>query len=88
MEKNLVSPTALILLLWILRAYPKIISEVPEKSGVEAFAKIFPAPFRNFGICSKPRFLGRDKILRLGPMKGASQKPHLGWPESSPSAVI
>jgi hypothetical protein len=36
-----------------VRAYPKIISEAPEKSGVEAFARIFPAPFRNFGICTK-----------------------------------
>jgi hypothetical protein len=36
-----------------LRAYPKILSEAPEKSGVEAFARIFPAPFRNFGICTK-----------------------------------
>jgi hypothetical protein len=36
-----------------LSAYPKINSEVPEKSGVEAFARIFPAPFRNFGICTK-----------------------------------
>jgi hypothetical protein len=35
----------------VLRAYPKIISEAPEKSGVEAFARIFPVPFRNFGIC-------------------------------------
>ncbi|MDR1639472.1 MAG: hypothetical protein LBT59_07245 [Clostridiales bacterium] len=35
-----------------LRAYPKIISEVPEKSGVEAFARTFPAPIRNFGICT------------------------------------
>ncbi|MDR1640868.1 MAG: histidine kinase [Clostridiales bacterium] len=45
------------------RAYPKIISEAPEKSGcllakspsklVKAFARIFPAPFRNFGICTK-----------------------------------
>jgi hypothetical protein len=31
----------------------KIISEVPEKSGVEAFGRIFPMPFRNFEICSK-----------------------------------
>jgi hypothetical protein len=37
-----------------LRAYPKILSEAPEKSSVEAFARIFPAPFRNFGICTKP----------------------------------
>ncbi|MDR1643753.1 MAG: DUF3592 domain-containing protein [Clostridiales bacterium] len=37
----------------VLRAYPKIISEAPEKSGVEAFARIFPVPFRNFRICSK-----------------------------------
>ncbi|MDR1643562.1 MAG: HEPN domain-containing protein [Clostridiales bacterium] len=35
-----------------LRAYPKIIFEVPEKSGVEAFARTFPVPFRNFGICT------------------------------------
>jgi hypothetical protein len=35
-----------------LKAYPKIISEVPEKSGVEAFARTFPAPIRNFGICT------------------------------------
>ncbi|MDR1641329.1 MAG: InlB B-repeat-containing protein [Clostridiales bacterium] len=35
-----------------LTAYPKIISEAAEKSGVEAFARIFPLPFRNFGICS------------------------------------
>ncbi|MDR1641605.1 MAG: AAA family ATPase, partial [Clostridiales bacterium] len=35
------------------RAYPKIISEAPEKSGVEAFARIFPVPLRNFGICTK-----------------------------------
>jgi hypothetical protein len=49
-----------------IRAYPKIISEAPEKSGVEAFARIFPVPFRNFGICSKtlidekPRLLGNS----------------------------
>jgi hypothetical protein len=34
-------------------AYPKIISEAPKKSSVEAFARIFSAPFRNFGICTK-----------------------------------
>jgi hypothetical protein len=33
-----------------LRAYPKILSEALKKSGVEAFVRIFPVPFRNFGI--------------------------------------
>ncbi|MDR1640248.1 MAG: hypothetical protein LBT59_11175 [Clostridiales bacterium] len=28
------------------------LSEAPEKSGVEAFARIFPVPLRNFGICT------------------------------------
>jgi predicted AAA+ superfamily ATPase len=37
---------------WSLRAYPKIISEAPKKSGVEAFARIFSVPFRNFRICT------------------------------------
>ncbi|MDR1643099.1 MAG: radical SAM protein [Clostridiales bacterium] len=32
-----------------VRAYPKIISEAPEKSGVAASARIFPVPFRNLG---------------------------------------
>jgi ribose/xylose/arabinose/galactoside ABC-type transport system permease subunit len=47
---------------FVLRAYPKIISEAPEKSGVEAFARIFPAPFRNFGICTKQDLLWPPRV--------------------------
>jgi hypothetical protein len=46
-----------------LSAYPKIISEAPEKSGVEAFARIFPVPFRNFGICAR----GENRENRFAP---------------------
>jgi Na+-driven multidrug efflux pump len=50
---SFLSQISLVAAMAAVRAYPKIISEAPEKSGIEAFARIFPVPFRNFGICTQ-----------------------------------
>jgi predicted aldo/keto reductase-like oxidoreductase len=51
-----------------LRAYPKIISEAPKKSGVEAFARIFSAPFWDMLLDKKNqnRALVRDSSKKIG----------------------
>ncbi|MDR2749582.1 MAG: substrate-binding domain-containing protein [Clostridiales bacterium] len=38
-------------------------TEAPKNSGVNAFARIFSAPFRNFGICTKTRLIQALAII-------------------------